>query len=141
MRHHKGTIQTQRVGFSPITGALLITNITLYHELYIHMLYLIFLTFGLFAGFISCLFYKNNWFSKPSPQSIQTKAKHLGLDDANLTTSMGGMDTHHYELFQRIRSEEAYKMTATAQLFAIISAGAAVMSAIAAIITTLQNHH
>ena len=83
------------------------------------------------------LLFRSRWslfFGKPTPQSIRKRAEETGVTNEKLTTEQGGIKTNHYELLQRIRFEDSYKVTIIALLAAIISALAAVIASFASIV-------
>lgn len=69
---------------------------------------------------------------------LKERAKKLGIDDASLTTSLGGMDTNHIELYMRVMEAESLKSSKSASKWAFISALAAIISAIAAILSIFK---
>ena len=69
---------------------------------------------------------------------LQTSAKKLGIDKASLTTSMGGMNTDHYELHKRVREEETFLFSKRASKWAYISALVSIGSLIIALIALFK---
>lgn len=69
---------------------------------------------------------------------LQEKAKSLSVDDRSLTTSLGGMDTNHIELYMRVLQAESLEASKNASKWSLISALAAIISAIAAIVSIFK---
>ncbi|VEB36293.1 Uncharacterised protein [Legionella sainthelensi] len=69
---------------------------------------------------------------------LKESAKIPGIDDRSLTTSLGGMDTNHVELYMRVLEAESLRSSKNASKWALISTLAAIISAIAAIVSIFK---
>jgi hypothetical protein len=69
---------------------------------------------------------------------LKEKAKILGVDDRSLTSSLGGMNTNHVELYMRVLQAESLISSKNASKWALISALAAIIGAIAAIVSIFK---
>jgi len=52
---------------------------------------------------------------------LRTEAKKLGIDQKSVTTSMGGMQTDHSELYRQVRDEKYFRLSGILGVATLIS--------------------